>query len=142
MTTHIVKICKLSILPPPPPPPHPSPTQLNVSQVSHFISKTLKTVKFSQESHSFKPCTKAEIDSVEIKCSVFNAVWKFVSERVRYWLKKPHCIMWTSASLRFWKKREGFIWKHIQNYLLTHVWKHQPIRSKVASAWSQFLYKK
>ena len=53
---HIVKTCKL--------PPLQPPTQLNVSQVFHFISKTLETVNVLQKSHSFKPFTKAEIDFV------------------------------------------------------------------------------
>ena len=49
-------------------------TQLTVSKVLYITSKTLETVNVLQESHSFKPCTKAEIDFVEIKCPVFNTL--------------------------------------------------------------------
>ena len=66
MTPYTVKTCKL--------PPLQLPSQLTVSKVLQCISKTLETDSVSQESHSFKPCTKAEIDFVEIKCPVFNAV--------------------------------------------------------------------
>ena len=58
-------------------PPLQSPTQLTVSKVLHFISKTLETSNISQENHIVKPCRKAEIDFVEIKCPTFNAVSKF-----------------------------------------------------------------
>ena len=66
MALQIVKICKFPLLQ--------ASTQLTVSKVLHFISKTLETVNVSQESHSLKSCTKAEIDFAEIKRPFFNAV--------------------------------------------------------------------
>ena len=56
MTPNIVKICKL-------PPPSP----LNWLSPRSYISKTLEIVNVSKESNSFKPCTEAEINFVEIK---------------------------------------------------------------------------
>ena len=59
MTLHILKLRPLQPF-----------TQMTVSKVLHFFSKNLKTVNVSQKIHGFKPCTKAEIDFVEIKCLV------------------------------------------------------------------------
>ena len=67
-----------------------TPTQLTVSKVLHFISKTLETVNVSQESHSFKPFTKAKIDFVEISVLLLMR-FDSLSECVKYWVKKqPH----------------------------------------------------
>ena len=112
---------------------------------SIFYNLHGKVVNVSQESHSFKSCPKAEIDCVENKKTFFNAVSKFVSELVKYWVEKSQRrgregTRWALTSFQFCKKREGFIWKHVQNYLLIHVWKHQLIHCKVASALPQFLY--
>ena len=84
-TFHNVKIGRFPSLQPP--------TQLTVSKVFHFISKTLETSNISQENHSLKPCRKAEIDFVDIKCPAFNVVSKFVSECVKCCVTKLYWVL-------------------------------------------------
>ena len=75
---------------------------------SIFYNLHGKVVNVSQESHSFKSCPKAEIDCVENKKTFFNAVSKFVSELVKYWVEKSQRrgregTRWALTSFQFCK---------------------------------------
>ena len=76
---------------------HPSRSPRAIDWFCLIVSKTLETDNVLQESQSFNPCAKAEIDVVEIKCPVSNAILKFVSEWVKYWVEtQQHHLSWIS----------------------------------------------